>query len=71
MIFTTQVHVKEDSSETWFHVLSIPVLPLTSEPDICDQNTLVKLSGSFFIRVAARNLAGLGATSELRVTLVG
>ena len=63
--------MQEDSTGSWFSVLSFPVLPLTAEPTICDENRLVKLSGSFIIRVAARNLAGLGATSELRVILVG
>ena len=45
--------------------------PLSDEPDIMEGNLPRDLKGSFLIRVTARNIGGLGATSELIVVLEG
>ena len=44
---------------------------LSPEPDIGDGTALCDLQGSYAIRVAARNIAGLGKSSELGVVLEG
>ena len=51
--------------------MNIPVKTLSPEPDIGDGTALCDLQGSYAIRVAARNIAGLGKSSELGVVLEG
>ena len=58
-------------TEDWFLVITIPVKPLSAEPDISGGSLLSDLNGSFSIRVAARNMSGLGACNELIVNLQG
>ena len=69
--FYFQVHIKDDTTDDWLLLLSIPVKPLSADPDIPENNLLCNLMGIFTIRVAARNLSGLGATSELNVVVNG
>ena len=45
--------------------------PLSAEPDLEGLNILSNLQGSFSIRVAAKNIAGLGLAAELIVELEG
>ena len=45
--------------------------PLSAEPDLEGGDILSNLQGSYSIRVAARNIAGLGLTAELIVELQG
>ena len=66
-----KVHLREEMAEDWTLLLKIPVKSLSSEPDILGGNILKILKGSFFLRVAARNIAGLGATSQIFVILKG
>ena len=58
-------------SEDWFLVMKIPVKPLSPDPDIPGHTLVYDLNGSFCIRVAARNISGLGASTELIVDLQG
>ena len=71
LVCNMQVHIKDEISGNWFLLETIQVKPLSAEPDILADNVLKNLSGSFSIRVAARNVAGLGAISELHVVLEG
>ena len=66
-----KVHLRVEDSEDWYMLMTIPVKPLSAEPDIKAGNVLSELQGSFSIRVAARNVAGLGSTSELKLELQG
>ena len=71
LVWKLQVHLKDEISGIWFLLETIQVKPLSAEPDILADNVLKNFRGSFSIRVAARNVAGLGATSELHVVLEG
>ena len=51
--------------------MTIPVKPLSPEPNIREETMLSDVQGIYSLRVAARNIAGLGKTSELEVTLEG
>ena len=66
-----QVHLKDEISGDWVLLFTIPVKSLSADPDIPTNNTLINLSGVFCIRVAARNLAGLGATAQLEIVVNG
>ena len=66
-----QVHLKDEISGDWVLLFTIPVKSLSAEPDIPANNTLITLSGVFSIRVAARNLAVLGAAAELEIVVNG
>ena len=74
-IFTSiciyQVHIQDSITDDWLLLLTIPVKPLSADPDIPEKILLGNLTGVFLIRVAARNLSGLGATSSLTVVVEG
>ena len=63
--------MKDDISGDWVLLFTIPVKALSADPDIPTNNALINLSGVFCIRVAARNLAGLGTATELEVVVNG
>ena len=58
-----QVHLKPIDNEDWFYFQEIPVQQLSWEPNI-KPNFFTGLSGSFFLRVCAKNRAGRGTCSE-------
>ena len=63
-----EVHLKGVNSEDWYLLKTIPVKPLSDEPDIMEGNLPRDLKGSFLIRVTARNIGGLGAIKVASVT---
>ena len=69
--FTFKVHIRAEGCEGWFLLMTIPVKPLSPEPNIREETMLSDVQGIYSLRVAARNIAGLGKTSELEVTLEG
>ena len=66
-----QVHIQDAECGDWFLLQCIPVQQLSSEPDFSGTSVLSSLSGTYNIRVAARNLSGLGATANLTLELDG
>ena len=54
----------------WFQYSVIGVKTLSQEPEI-PKNVFGRLSGTFDVRVYARNLSGLGSAAEITVKLLG
>lgn len=73
MRICTQVHIRESSSDAWFLLGLVQVKLLSAEPDLnpVAQGLLNLLRGTFSVRVAARNVSGLGECSEIVALLKG
>jgi len=65
-----EVHLSSVKEIHWVCLAKINVKYLSSEPELPD-NIFGDLCGDFFVRVVARNLAGLGETAEILVHLSG
>ena len=65
-----EAHIKSDTSDTWYLFSTIEVKYLSSDPSI-PENMFGRLGGIFNLRVCARNLSGLGLSSELVIRLNG
>ena len=66
-----EVHIEDPDTGDWYLLECRSVQPLTPEPDLSSACQLSSLRGSFHIRVAARNLAGLGQTASLSIEAHG
>ena len=66
-----EVHIQDPETSDWLLFHKIPIKPLSPDPDLAVADKLSSLNGSFHIRVAARNRAGLGSTAELIVNVEG
>ena len=64
-------NIQDSETDEWLLLQCIPVKLLSVDPDLDSHDKLSTLKGVFRIRVAARNLAGLGSTAELDVTVHG
>ena len=65
-----EVHLKEVNTDIWYLYSTIPVKPMTADP-VTPDTCLSSLSGCFNLKICARNMAGVGASTEARISLGG
>ena len=65
-----EIHLQPENTDIWYLYKTVNVRNLSQEPEI-PSNLFGRLSGVLNVRVFARNLSGLGLSSEISVRLQG